>query len=545
MTNNTVGVSGVDWNCKILPVRVLGKGGGTTADIAAGIFWAAGGSVPGSRLNANRAKVINLSLGGNGPPSQAYQEAIDFATSAGAIVIVAAGNSNENTANTTPCNQRNVICVGATEFSGARAPYSNFGAEVAVMAPGGDVTVDRNGDGPPDGVLSTYRDAQSGPSFEFLQGTSMAAPHVAGLVSLMRSVNAGLTSAAAKNLLRQTANARFTCNEGCGAGLVNAQAAVLAAKGQPPAGGAKLAVSTTDLYFAGSGQSTVIINNTGGATLSVNVAAGGAAGSKLSLPSGTTYTVAPADSASLVVSANASGLPPGISLATLSITSNGGGATINVRINASAAASDKEAVVAIVYQDAQGNWQAGGGGRVLPSNGYQYSVQVDPRTYYIVAAVDEDGDGEFFEPGERVGFYRNMDSIVPVNVTAGQTASGIDFALVPFRGVDDTPALVVGSACTGNNNCPENGVCLTALPGGYCTRDCLGQACPAGSKCYTIATNSLCLANCPGPRQGQSTCRPEYVCESDGTGIGACIPACRSDADCAPSTCNTATGYCD
>jgi serine protease len=458
---------------------------------------------------------------------------------------VAAGNASENTANTTPCNQQKVICVGATGFSGTRTPYSNFGAEVDVMAPGGDMTVDLKGNGYPDGVLSTERDAQNRPSFGLKEGTSMAAPHVTGLVALMKSVRAGLTFTDAKSLLKQTANAQFKCNEGCGAGLVNAHAAVLAAKGQAPTGNPKLALSATDLYFAGSGQSTVTINNAGGADLRVSVAAGGAAGSKLSFPAGSTYTVPPGKSANLLIAANASGLPQGISLATVSVTSNGGNATITVRINVGAAAANKEAVLAIVYQDSQGKWQAAGGGKVLPSSNYQYSFQVDPGTYYVVAAVDERGNGQFFEPGDRVGFYKSIDGIVPVTATAWQTTSGIDFALIPFKSVSDRPTLVVGSACTANSDCPDSGVCLTA-PGGYCSRDCASQACPAGSKCYNLANNTLyCLANCPGPRQGRSSCRTGYVCESDGTGLGACIPACTSNADCAPSTCNTATGYCN
>ncbi|MFN7135528.1 MAG: S8 family serine peptidase, partial [Myxococcales bacterium] len=222
LTDNNAGVAGVDWNCRIVPVRALGRGGGTGADIAAAMAWAVGVPVQGVKANASPAQVVNLSLGGDGPASQVYQDAIDEGNKRGAIFVIAAGNENENTSNKRPANQKNVLTVGAVGFTGSKASYSNFGAEVDVVAPGGEMAQDADGDGQPDGVLSTHADQKGATNFGYEQGTSMATPHVAGLVALMKSVNTALDHAKAEQILKETAVGAFKCSQGCGSGLVNA-----------------------------------------------------------------------------------------------------------------------------------------------------------------------------------------------------------------------------------------------------------------------------------------------------------------------------------
>ncbi|MCI0573425.1 MAG: S8 family peptidase, partial [Myxococcaceae bacterium] len=191
-TGNGRGVAGVNWGARLLPVRVLGRGGGLQSDILAGLAWAAGVEVPGLPGNPTPARVINLSLGGDGPPDAAFQDVIDQVLARGAVVVVASGNEAEDTARKFPCNQTGVLCVGATTLDGSRAFYSNLGAEVDLMAPGGLASEDQNGDGFPDGVLSTYLDTQARDGYEFLVGTSMAAPHVSGVVSLMLALKPSL-----------------------------------------------------------------------------------------------------------------------------------------------------------------------------------------------------------------------------------------------------------------------------------------------------------------------------------------------------------------
>ena len=186
-TNNGVGVA---FNAKIVPVRVLGKCGGYPSDIADAIIWASGGAVSGVPANANPARVINMSLGGGGACANTSQNAINSARSRGTVVVVAAGNSNADASGANPANCPGVVAVAATNRSGGRAYYSNYGAVVDVAAPGGDA---RTAGG---GILSTLNAGTTTPgadSYAFYQGTSMAAPHVAGVAALMLSKTPGLT----------------------------------------------------------------------------------------------------------------------------------------------------------------------------------------------------------------------------------------------------------------------------------------------------------------------------------------------------------------
>lgn len=228
-TNNALGVAGVAFNARVVPVRVLGRCGGYTSDISDGLVWASGGTVSGVPANANPARVANLSLGGTGPCGATMQNAINSARARGTVVIVAAGNENRNAQNSSPANCTGVVVVAAVNRSGGRAYYSNFGSVVDVAAPGGAMNVNAG-----NGVASTLNAGTTTPgvdSYAYYQGTSMATPHVAGVAALMLSVNPSLTPAQVETTLRNTARAfPATCNQ-CGTGIVNARAAVVAARG--------------------------------------------------------------------------------------------------------------------------------------------------------------------------------------------------------------------------------------------------------------------------------------------------------------------------
>ena len=233
VTNNAIGVAGVAFNARIQPVRVMGRCGGLVSDIVDGIVWAAGGAIAGVPANATPAKVINMSLGGTGACDAAYQSAIDAAVARGSVVVVAAGNSNADASGHTPASCGNVVSVAALDREGNRAAYSNYGTLVDLAAPGGETSPTAT-----NGVLSTLNFGTTTPYpstsgyFARLQGTSMAAPHIAGLAALMKSRNPALTPAQIESLLKANTRAIVgTCTGGCGAGAADAYKALLAAGG--------------------------------------------------------------------------------------------------------------------------------------------------------------------------------------------------------------------------------------------------------------------------------------------------------------------------
>jgi serine protease len=236
VTGNADGIAGVAPKAKILPVRALGPCGGFTSDIADAVIWASGAPVAGAPVNPTPARVINLSLGGTEACSQTWQDAIDTATGRGAAVVVAAGNESVSAATSSPANCQNVITVAASGPSGSLAPYSNFGPNVDVTAPGGDMTPPPGGnpdDSVSNGILSIRNDGVTtslpDSSYYFAQGTSAAAPHVAGVAALlMAQMGPAATPAAVEARLKRTARpVTGGCPSGCGAGLVDAAGAVL------------------------------------------------------------------------------------------------------------------------------------------------------------------------------------------------------------------------------------------------------------------------------------------------------------------------------
>ncbi|WP_444931030.1 S8 family peptidase [Microbulbifer sp. SSSA002] len=230
ITNNNIGIAGVAYEAKIVPVRVLGRCGGYLSDVADGVIWGAGGSVSGIPNNANPAHVLNMSLGGGGSCGTTMQTAVDTARSLGATVVVSAGNSNADASLFTPASCNGVITVAATNRSGGRTYYSNYGSVVDVAAPGGEQSFA----GDPNGVLSTYNAGATDPttdSYNFIQGTSMSAPHVAGAAALLYSIDPSLTPDDVELILTSTARSfPATCNS-CGSGIVDAAAAVAAVGG--------------------------------------------------------------------------------------------------------------------------------------------------------------------------------------------------------------------------------------------------------------------------------------------------------------------------
>ena len=210
-TNNNYGVAGVAYQAKLMPLKVLAAfGGGTVSDIAEAIRFAAD----------NGADVINMSLGGGGR-SQVMEEAIAYAHRKGVVIVAAAGNENTNSASF-PARYDHVIAVSALDRDGKRAPYSNFGAGVNIVAPGGATRDSDEG-----GILQETIDPATGRSvFSAFQGTSMASPHVAGVAALIKAAGVSDPEQVAKILYESSQDVQNDERNEFGAGYLDAAAAV-------------------------------------------------------------------------------------------------------------------------------------------------------------------------------------------------------------------------------------------------------------------------------------------------------------------------------
>jgi serine protease len=217
----------------VLPIRALGKDGGTIADLVKAVNWASGVKIDGIPRNRYPVSVINLSLGAKEsvPCTGAYASIFDAAISKGISVVVAAGNEGRDSLSF-PGNCSGVIAVVATQALGDRATYSNYGAGVLISAPGGEFNVGSNE--APDsggGIISAWVDSNDLPAYRLSEGTSMAAPVVSGVVALMYSMQPGITPARVRSILQESVKpfaAGSNCSTlgGCGSGIINAQLAL-------------------------------------------------------------------------------------------------------------------------------------------------------------------------------------------------------------------------------------------------------------------------------------------------------------------------------
>lgn len=510
-SNNGVGVAGVSWNAKVLPVRVLGKTGGSTIDIAAGINWAAGGSVPGTRINTNVARVLNLSLGGDGPPSQAYQTVIDAAVARGAIVVVAAGNEDADTTNKRPCNQSNVICVAGTDLRGKATGYTNYGDAVTVSAPGGATDRDDDGDGKPDGVLSTI----GGGAYARMQGTSMASPHVAGLVALLKSVRPSLTHGQARDALVASATPVSNCMTACGAGNVDAARALASVSQQMQTSG-RLSVSASSVVLTSDETSVPVrVSNVGNAPLSINFhGPSGLVANVRWNPVSIPLPLGAGQSATIDVSwvgsfASDVDVP-------MTFKSEAGEAELLIRVRRPRV-MPKTYVAAFVFEN--GEWEQVKS--VWAKSDGTYDLREVPRgTYYVAAFSDDDGDG-VFEEDEGVGMWPSVNDPEPLTLKGDDIYSDVNFTVAP----ESRGSTVIGLECGSNAQCEFGDFCST-WTGGYCTRRCTEGSCGSGAECVTFSEGErFCLQRCDNPGNGRGTCRQDYACTPTDEGTGVCIPA--------------------
>jgi serine protease len=427
-TNNRIGVAGVAPVARIMPLRVLGLQGGTSYDIAQAVRYAAGLPNDSGRVPSQRADVINLSLGGPGQ-SAAEQSLYSQARAQGVIVVAAAGNE-ATSAPSYPASYSGVVSVSSINMRRALSSYSNHGPTIDVAAPGGDQG-DFNGDGYPDGVLSTGGDDSSGYTvfvYRFMSGTSMAAPHVAGVAALMKAVNSSLTPDQFDALL---ASGQLTVDVGApgrdnlfGYGLIDATKAVRAAMaGSAPAPQPRLSVDPASLNFGISLTAMeVVVNNVGSGTLTVNTPTDDAAW----------LTIAPRSVnhdglGAYVVSVDRHNLESGTYSATIAFSSTATTVRIPVIMQVTEKAGVGDAgyhyVLLVDPETGESLYQV----EVAAELGrYAYRfIDVEAGVYQIFAGTDFDNDGVICDAGEACGAYLTLDQAATVGVR--QSVSELNF----------------------------------------------------------------------------------------------------------------------
>ena len=447
-TDNASGVAGVDWSARILPIRALGAGGGSSIDILDGVLWAAGFDVDGVPANSNPADVINLSLGGGAPCNPFEQQVYDAVIEKGVIVVVAAGNENQNAANVSPASCAGVITVGATGPSGERAPYSNFGNRVDVMGPGGDQSSRQE-----DGVLSLgFGDAQQEFGFVFLQGTSMACPHIAGVVSLMKGLRPDLTAQQAVSVLRNTARpmsaaeCKSSLASDCGAGLVDAAAALSAVESGELPGTGPLSFDPDPVDFGTVNELvTLRITNTTASSVSWSLRGFEVWPSNPgSLPDGAVYV--PADAVSNgTLSASADtvmtvGLDrskvsaDGLYSVELIFDVNGDEQRLLARFGNGTGAGPTGPTVVVAFVDDETGEPEIVASQSAGSFFADYRLETLPGENMVVAWSDVNGDVDIGD-GDYFGIYP------VVVVQEGQSVKGIDIPFQPLVGTNATGSL--------------------------------------------------------------------------------------------------------
>lgn len=432
-SNNGTGVAGVAWNGRIMPLRALGYGGGTTYDITQAVKYAAGleTDYEGIRLD-QPVDIINLSLGGEGF-SQTEETVYAEARAQGVIIVAAAGNSGTDE-KMYPAAYEGVVSVSAATVDENLASYSNYGDTIDVAAPGGSST-DTNGDGYMDGVLSTVGNDSSGTiemAYAFSVGTSMAAPHVAGVIALMKALYPGLMPDDFDALLqggyltRDLGDSNWDSQFGWG--LIDAHKAVLIAREGGESGGipAILSVSPSHLNFGTDMISTdVTIENSGNANTSLTVIDFSADEPWLSVQA------IDADVSGLgtyTVTVDRTSLADGTYTGTVTFTSSENQTQIAVAMQVGTTAVVLDGgyhyILLLDADTYDTKGQVDGAGE----NGtytYNFSGISHGDTVIIYAGTDPNNDGYICDDGEACGAYLSLDQ--PVVMTVTSNMENIDF----------------------------------------------------------------------------------------------------------------------
>ncbi len=431
-TNNDTGMAGVGWNTMVMPIRVLGIGGGTNYDVLQGVRYAAGLDNDSGTVPDRTADIISLSLGGTSY-SSTEQSVYRQVRAAGIVVIAAAGNNATSTPSY-PAAYDGVISVSAVNINSSLASYSNYGSTIDVAAPGGD-SGDYDGDGYTDLIWSTCGDDSTGTikyNYSAKGGTSMATPHVAGVVALMKALAPSLTPDTLDNLLQNGDITNDIGEQGrddyYGYGLIDAYKAVEAVSEGIPT---TLSVSPTSVTFGTSSSSaTLTVSKVGDDDLSVSSYSADSTGWLTVVADsvdeetglGTYKVTADRDDPSL----SSDGTYTGTITFVLSSSSS---VSVSISLQVRSTSTSADAGYHYVL--------------LMDSNTYdvldQYDARVDggsytytfnnvarDGSYVILAGSDRDNDGYIGDAGEALGGYTSLDHLTTVETDGDLT--GLDFS---------------------------------------------------------------------------------------------------------------------
>lgn len=431
-TDNGVGVAGVTWGCRIMPLRALGASSGTLSDVVEAMRYAGGLDNISGELPDRPARVLNLSLGGfaGEADSPIERDTIQQLVEAGVTVVAAAGNQN-SALPAPPASYPETIAVGAVDDTLERAEYSNFGAALDLMAPGGLI---RSGPGGlSGGVYSTIGPATtSGNSYGYFEGTSMACPHVAGVAALLLSVDPDLSPEDVRDILIATAQdlgAAGRDNQ-FGHGLVDAFAALqMAVTGHPPADPELVPSSTTVVFDATRNEAEITLSNGGGGiieitTISSREDSGGdwlaatlidEAGSGVS-------------NRGLVIEVTRGSLPEGLYTGRVTIRAEGLPDTIlDIQMQVGRTSFQGTIIIEAISAET-GDTVAST--QTSDQMSFLYVIGSLPvGDYLVMAGTDGDGDGTICEDGDLCGSLEGTVTVRPDN-----TLTDIDFIISPSGG---------------------------------------------------------------------------------------------------------------
>ncbi len=434
---NTLGGTGVAPNVKIMPVRVLGQGGGFANDIIAGVCFAAqltandGIGCGNNNSSINSANIINLSLGG--PGFSSIEQAVYNAVIAKGVIVIAAAGNESTSAPSYPAAYDKVISVAAVGRTLEQASYSNFGSKIDVAAPGGDFSVDS-------GILSSWGDDLSGNAvltYGSLQGTSMAAPHVAGVAALMKSAKADLTHVEFLSYLNAGDLTQDLGSEGrddiFGHGLIDAQKAVLQVQQNL---GPQILSSNNSLFFNVSQAQLSFILTAGGVSNESDIGTLTAQIFDADKDNGSSWLVLDKSTGlgTYTASVNREDLIEGSYQGRIEISSSNQAiddliVSVHLQIgNPELSANAGVQFVLLIDADAEPNQEgvfptAGGSSALIANDGqYQYQVfGLKKGNYTVSTGSDLDFDNIICDAGESCGQYPTIDQPKVITISEEQT----------------------------------------------------------------------------------------------------------------------------